>query len=203
MPTSSITEETQEIPNKKMKVDMNFGLAVETFMQEYFSQSEAHRIRLEFEKSHANLIQQLCLEDVEEILLIAFLLGVNAQSSTTKLIFGIGPGLFGLIIVFIFCVLLCICGYSSTNRCGLLSIVIGIVIATVIFLLTVKVTSSSQQAITDQAYSNKGVTRAAIRAILIAFAIVALLTLMPDVIRLRHASRIGELRPQRARTRQF
>ncbi|OQR86893.1 hypothetical protein ACHHYP_09775 [Achlya hypogyna] len=113
-----------------------------------------------------------------ERLALASILPVVTAQMATPLIMGIGPGLFGLIVVFLFCVLLCLCGYSSENRCGLLGIVGVIIAATVVFLVTVKVTAPGQSLVRDQEYNNKGLTRSFVRAILIAFSAVALASLL-------------------------
>ncbi|KDO24046.1 hypothetical protein SPRG_10834 [Saprolegnia parasitica CBS 223.65] len=121
----------------------------------------------------------------------------SSSSSSTPLI--VGPGLFGLILVFLF-----LCGYSSAHRCGLFVLIASIIASTVVFFLTVKVTAPGQASVHRQEYNNKGVTRAFVRAVLIASAVVALLSVfLTHVVSPRHARRLGEWLPQRARPRQF
>ncbi|EQC38224.1 hypothetical protein SDRG_04651 [Saprolegnia diclina VS20] len=137
-------------------------------------------------------------------LLLPTLALAQTPSSSTPLILGVGPGLFGLVLVVLFCVLLCLCGYSSAHRCGLFFLIASILISTVVFFLTVKVTAPGQASVHRQEYSNKGVTRAVVRAVLIAFAVLALISIvLTHVISPRHARRLGEWLPQRARARQF
>ncbi|EQC38225.1 hypothetical protein SDRG_04652 [Saprolegnia diclina VS20] len=66
-PRSTITQEETDAPSKKMKTDVSLSAAIETYMQEYFTPAEATRIRVAFEKAHADLVDQLCLEDVEDM----------------------------------------------------------------------------------------------------------------------------------------